>query len=251
MSIFQECGNADHPLARIDARVKLVFVLALLVLTLSNRGFFFITLVLGFSAACCAFLRIPLRRLAIRFSEPLFIAGMLVLLKCLYSGQKELFTHSAFGLTIAVHSDGLRDGLLIAGRIMATVSLVALLGFSTTVTNLMSALAWFRVPRTFIEIFMLSFRYIFVLFEDAEGIYQAQKNRLGYSTIRRGLGSFGVLAGSLVLKAFDRSHAVTVAMVQRGYDGTMPVLNQRPVRTAEVVGLLLGIGMFGVLWKLL
>ena len=51
---------------------------------------------------------------------------------------------------------------------------------------------------------MFAYRYIFVLLDDATVIYSAQKNRLGYSTIRRGLSSFGVLAGSLTLKAFDQ-----------------------------------------------
>jgi cobalt/nickel transport system permease protein len=98
---------------------------------------------------------------------------------------------------------------------------------------------------------MFAYRYIFVIFEDAQVIYNAQKNRLGYSGLRRGLNSFGTLTGSLVLKAFDRSHAITVAMIQRGYDGDMPMLKHKPFRPSEVFIALLIICSMGVAWKIL
>jgi cobalt/nickel transport system permease protein len=114
----------------------------------------------------------------------------------------------------------------------------------------MAGLSWFRVPKGFIEILMFAYRYIFVLFEDAQVIYQAQKNRLGYSTIRRGLSSFGTLAGSLTIKAFDNSQSTTVAMVQRGYDGDMPMLSHRPFKSTEVVTSTLVLLIMGVIWKI-
>jgi cobalt/nickel transport system permease protein len=129
------------------------------------------------------------------------------------------------------------------------VSLVALLGFSTSFTDLMAALAWLRVPRGFIEIALFAWRYLFVLFDDAQVVYSAQKNRLGYVGYRRGLRSFGTLAGALVIKAFDNSQNITTAMVQRGYDGNMPILRHKPFRIAEVLASLLVIVVMGVMWQ--
>ena len=97
---------------------------------------------------------------------------------------------------------------------------------------------------------MLAYRYIFVLLEDAMVIYNAQKNRLGYSSVRRGLNSFGTLSGSLVLKAFDHSQNTTVAMVQRGYDGNMPLLKHKPFKLSEVVASALFIVAMGCIWNL-
>ena len=65
-----------------------------------------------------------------------------------------------------------------------------------------------------------------------------------------GLSSFGVLAGSLVLKAFESSQNTTVAMVQRGYDGTMPMLDHRPFKHSEVTASLVLIIAAGFLWKI-
>ena len=94
---------------------------------------------------------------------------------------------------------------------------------------------------------MFAWRYLFLLFDDAQVVYAAQKNRLGYAGYRRGLRSFGTLAGALVIKAFDNSQTVTTAMVQRGYDGTMPLLRHRPFKFAEVVASLCIVVGMGIL----
>lgn len=240
----------DHALNRIDARVKLLFCLAALIMVLSCRGVFFPLLVFSLCVALSAWMRVPLKVFLLRFSEPFFIAGVLVLLKFLFSGHETLVTVAIAGIEISGYRDGLLDGLHIAARIAGAVSLVAVLGFSTPFTDFVAALSWCRVPKGLVEIFLFAYRYIFVLFEDAMVIYSAQKNRLGYSSIRRGLNSFGVLAGSLVLKAFEHSENVTTAMVQRGYDGNLPLLRQRPLPFSEILGSLLCITALGVVWRL-
>jgi cobalt/nickel transport system permease protein len=186
----------------------------------------------------------------LRFSEPLFIAAVVLLLKFFFSGKDILFSFSIIGIDIVGHRDGLMEGLMIGSRILGAVAIVALVGFSTPFTEFMAGLSWLRVPKGFIEILMFAYRYIFVLLDDANVIYSAQKNRLGYSSMRRGLSSFGVLAGSLTLKAFDNSHNTTVAMVQRGYDGNMPLLRHKSFKLSEIAASVVFVAGMGFLWKL-
>ncbi len=161
------------------------------------------------------------------------------------------FLQSIFlNINISGYKDGLMDGLMIAVRIMGAVSIVTVMGFSTPFTEFIAGLSWLKVPKGFIEILMFAYRYIFVLFDDAMVIYNAQKNRLGYSNIRRGLGSFGILTGSLMLKAFEHSHNITVSMIQRGYDGNMPILKHKPFKLSEVVVSVLAITAMGIVWKI-
>lgn len=251
MQLFSEGIRTEHGLSGIDARVKLVFALILLGLVLSYKGFIFPVIILSGCLASCMYIKVPLKVFLLRFSEPLFVIIMLVLLKFFFSGSDVMFSVRVSGITITGHADGLKEGLTIACRILSAVSVLALLGFSTPFTALMSALSWLRVPKGFVEILMFAYRYIFVIFEDAQVIYNAQRNRLGYAGLRRGLGSFGTLAGSLVLKAFDRSHAITVSMIQRGYDGDMPMLKHKPFRAMEVSGAVLIVSVMGVAWKIL
>lgn len=237
-------------LSRFDARVKLICALALLVMVLSYRGLAFPLLVAAMSLGVCLGMGVRVRLLLARFAQPLFIAGVVMLLKLVVSGHDLLFTFTVAGMDISGYSDGLREGALIAARIVGAVSVVALVGFSTTFTETMAALAWLRVPRGLIEVALFAWRYLFVLYEDAMVVYHAQKNRLGYAGYRRGLSSFGTLTGALVIKAFDNSQTITTAMVQRGYDGTMPLMRQKPFRLTEVAAALLVVAGLGVLWRI-
>lgn len=242
--------TAAHPLTGLDARVKLLSALMMLVMVTSCRGFLFPLLVAALSFGLCLAVGARPRVLAIRFAEPLFLVVMVIILKLFFSGHEPLFSINLFGREMVGHLDGLLEGLLIAARIGGAVTLVALLGFSTPFTEMMAALAWLRVPRGFIEVALFAWRYLFVLFEDAMVVYHAQRNRLGYAGYRRGIRSFGTLAGVMVIKAFDNSQTITTAMVQRGYDGTMPLIRQKPFRVAEVSMALLVVALMGAIWRI-
>jgi cobalt/nickel transport system permease protein len=249
MELFSEYFKKDHILSKIDARVKILVSLAILIMVLSYKGFVLPLFVTSLCLFLCMWMRIPLKVFLLRFSEPVFIASIIILLKLFFSGKDVLFSINILSINVSGHRDGLLDGLMIASRILGAVSIVAVMGFSTPFTEFIAGLSWLRVPKGFIEILMFAYRYIFVLFEDAMVIYNAQKNRLGYSNIRRGLGSFGSLAGSLMLKAFEHSHNITVSMIQRGYDGNIPMLRHKPFKTAEIIVSALFITAMGFIWK--
>ena len=93
------------------------------------------------------------------------------------------------------------------------------------------------MPKTFIELTLLVYRYIFVLLEEILAIRDAQKVRLGYHNWRKSMRSIGVLGGSLTLFAYDRAERVFEAMVVRGYTGAMAItytgrLNRKDYITA-------------------
>jgi cobalt/nickel transport system permease protein len=251
MSFFSDYLKEGHILSKIDARLKILAALAVLVMVLSCRGFALPLLVMSLCLLLGVMMRVPVRSFMLRFSEPVFIASIIILLKFLFSGSDTLFSVDVMGIKVAGHKDGLLDGLMIASRILGAVSIVAVMGFSTPFTEFIAGLSWLKVPRGFIEVLMFAYRYVFVLIEDATVIYNAQKNRLGYSNLTSGLSSFGTLAGALVLRAFEHSHAITVSMVQRGYDGNMPMLKHKPFKPAEVIVSALFITAIGFVWKIL
>jgi len=242
--------DKEHILTGIDARVKFIVALAVLVMVLSYRGFVFPMVVVLLNIGLCIKMKVPVRVFVLRVLEPIFIVFVIIMLKFLFSGKEVLFSFSLSGFIVTGHRDGLIEGLMIGSRVIGAVSVLAVLGFSTPFTDLISGLSWMGIPRSFIEISMFAYRYIFVLLEDAMVIYDAQKNRLGYSSLRRSLSSFGTLAGSLMLKAFDHSQNTTAAMVQRGYDGSMPVLKHKPFRLSEIAGSAFFIVVMGCIWTL-
>jgi cobalt/nickel transport system permease protein len=225
--------------------VKILSALALLVMVITCHSLAFPIVVSLLSLGLCLSLGVRPKILLLRFSEPLFIATGILVLKLLFSGTTPLFTFHLAGWELVGHRDGLLDGARVAGRILGGASLLAVVGFSTPFTDLLAALSWLRVPRVLIDIALFAWRYLFLLLEDAQVVYHAQRNRLGYIGYGRGLRSFGTLAGVLVIKAFDNSQSITTAMVQRGYDGEMPLLAHKPLRVAEVFSAFLVISVIG------
>jgi cobalt/nickel transport system permease protein len=248
MEAFSEHFRKEHFLTTTDARVKLIVVLVLLVMVLSYKGILFPLLIAAASFFICLRMRIPLRVMFLRFSQPMFIALVVLLLKFFFSGKETLFSINFLGLAITGHTDGLIEGTRITSRIIGGVSLVVMLGFATPFIEFVAALSWLRVPKAFIEIMTFAYRYLFVFLEDGLTIYQAQKNRLGYSGIRKGLKSFGTLTGSLVLRSFEQSQKTSEAMMQRGYTGDLPILKGKPLRAVEVALAVVFIFFAGSIW---
>ena len=244
----QSSGN--NPLCNADARVKLFVALSLLLMVVSSKGFVFPLLVGGASLGICLYLKVRARLLLTRFAEPLFIAAVVLLLKALGTGATPLWNIHLPFMEIILYKEGLHEGFRLSSRIVGGVAVVAAVGFATTFTELLAALSWFRVPREVTEVALFAWRYLFVLGDDAQVIHSAQKNRLGYVGVRRSFRSFGTLAGALVIKAFDASQTMTSSMMQRGYDGNMPLLKHSPFRKSEVIMSLLLIFGMGVFWRL-
>ncbi len=194
-------AKRDNRLTRMDARNKVVLAVFLLLLNLWG-GTALSLFISASSLLTLIYLKIPARTLLIRLLEPLGVAGVVILVKLYFIGWS-----------------GLPEGLMIASRIIGAVSLILLLSMTTPVDALLKALSWFRVPRTWTDVALLTYRYIFVLLEDAYVVYSAQRVRLGYLGIGRSLQSFGTLAGAIVIRAYDQAMATSQAMRLRGYVG--------------------------------
>ena len=235
MKIFSENLNRENFLSGVDARVKLVVTLALLAMVLSYKGVMFPLCIAAGSFSICLMMRVPPRILGMRVFPPMVIALLVLVLKGFFTGSENIFSVHIFGLDVTGSREGLAEGLQIMSRIVGGVSLVIVLGFATPFIEFMAALSWLRIPRSFIEVMMFAYRYLFVFLEDATTIYSAQKNRLGYSGIKKGLSSFGVLTGSLVLRGFEQSQKTADAMAQRGYTGDIPLLKRKPFRARELM----------------
>ncbi len=250
MELFSENFKRDHLLSKIDARIKLLLALLLLAMLLSYKGFFFPLVVIFICLLLGAVLRVPLRVFLLRLSEPLFISAVVVLLKTFFSGNLSLFSVSLFGLKIAACQEGLMEGLMISCRIIGAVSVLAIMGFSTSFTEFMASLSWLKVPRGFIEVMVFAYRYIFVLLDESLVIYNSQKTRLGYTGLKRGLSSFGTLTGSLLLRVFEHSQNTAMALAQRGFDGRIPMAMERSFRGSEVLGSIIFVLAMGYLWMI-
>ena len=250
MRHLRQQQNEHAAVAAVDPRTRLLAAGLLLVLVISSRGSAFPWQVAGICLPVALIAGMQPRLLLLRMLHPLFIAAVILALKTFLGGGEPVALIHAGTFTLSGRPEGMQEGLLISSRIMGAVSVAVLLGQVMTFTETMAALAWLRVPRGLVDVAMFAWRALFLLYDDAGVVYTAQKNRLGYCGMRRGLKSFGAMAGMLTIRAFDSSQAMTVAMTQRGYDGSLPMLRASRLGRTQLAGLSLFAILASVAWKL-
>ncbi len=115
-----------------------------------------------------------------------------------------------------------------------SISLVVLLTLTTPWTRLLAALRSIGVPRMFILVIGMAYRFIFLLLGSVTEMYEARKARtIGSQAHDRAAREFvSASAGALFGKAHHLSEEVHQAMVARGYRGDAPTL--QGLRTGAV-----------------
>lgn len=220
-------AQKNNVFTRADARVKIFACGVGLALVLGLPGirmsFSFFVLILASLIA----VKIPMRLIMGRIVPPLLLGGVVFLLTLLFhQGQDQAWVFSLAGYHLTVYWESLQIGLGILTKIIGSVSLVMFLSVTTPMHEIGYAMLWFRMPKVLVEILLLTYRYVFVIWEEAARMRDAQTLRLGYpcwrsfSGWRRALRSTVSLMGMVFIRAYDRAESTFSAMQVRAYNGT-------------------------------
>ena len=102
-------------------------------------------------------------------------------------------------------------------------------------TDILDALRKLHFPSLLIELMLLIYRFIFVLFQTASAITVSQQARLGNRDFKTRIRSFGAMGSELFILALKRSNVLYDAMESRCYDGNIRVLTRmQPPRAGEI-----------------
>ncbi|HEY8456945.1 MAG TPA: cobalt ECF transporter T component CbiQ [Actinopolymorphaceae bacterium] len=122
-------------------------------------------------------------------------------------------------------------GLLAAWNILAkaTLGVLAAIVFAATTEqrDFLVGLQRLRVPSLLIQIVAFMVRYLDVITDQLGRMRVARESR-GFTP--KGVRAWPALAksgGALFLRSYERGERVHLAMLSRGYNGTMPVLSAR------------------------
>jgi cobalt ECF transporter T component CbiQ len=241
-------------LQRIEPRVKLVGLFGLLVVTaLAHRA----PVLLAMYAATLALAAAS--RLSISFFVKrvwLFIpvfTGVVVLpatLSVVTHGRIVVPLGTWFGHPVGLTEQGLTSAGLIVTRVATSISLVVLLTLTTPWSKLLAALRGIAVPRMFVVVLGMAYRYLFHLLDSVTDMYTARKARTVTrdTDVAPGRVFVAASAGALLGKAHALSEEVHMAMVARGYRGDARVVGTVRVGVRDAAFLLACVaGIIGVL----
>ncbi|RJK97255.1 cobalt ECF transporter T component CbiQ [Vallicoccus soli] len=138
-------------------------------------------------------------------------------------------------LGVAVSSSGLAAAGALLAKGTLGVAASVLLALTTPPRELLLGLRRLRVPPLLVEIASFMVRYGDVVLAEMRRMRVARASR-GFQA--RHLGHAPVLArsaGALFVRSYERGERVHLAMLSRGWTGSMPVLDEAPTRRADAL----------------
>jgi len=179
-------------LQETDPRIKTAGLLELLILAALLRHWYFLLALSGVTLGLAASSNITIRFFIKRvwLFIPLF-AGIIALpsLFSIFRGGDPLWTIWDFGhevnigpwslgTSLAITYQGIKGATVLVLRVATSVSLAVLLALTTPWADLLKALRVFFVPRTFLLILSMTYRYVFLLLDLAGDMFTARASRL-------------------------------------------------------------------------
>lgn len=148
-----------------------------------------------------------------------------------------------FRLGKLIITAGLISFISIIIKGILTITSGVLLICTTCIEDLAKSLRRIGIPKIFVSQILFTYRYIYVLIENAEQIYNAYMLR---APKQKGVNFriWGSLLGQLLLRSFDRAQRIYNAMSIRGFDGEFHIDNARKFKMKDFIYILLWIIFF-------
>jgi cobalt/nickel transport system permease protein len=212
-------------LQRLDPRVKLAGLLALILATALSARLWVIVAIFALSVTMALLSSLSLFTLmAPLWISALTFTGVIAFPAVFLTPGLVLYRFP--NLNLAITAQGLTSAGFLILRAETSATLALLLVFTTPWTHVLKALRIFRVPIVFVVALGMTFRYILLLLETAHEMFESRKSRtvgkLDRAQYRRlAASSAAVLLG----KSFQLSNEVFLAMQARGFRGEVYVLD--------------------------
>ena len=214
--------HGDTVVHRLPAQCKLVAVLAYVLIVVSTPA----THIWAFAAYACLLAgvagvsQVPFRVVARRMVVELPFVAFAVLLPFVSHGEET----SILGVTVS------ESGLLDAWNLLAkaTLGVVAsiLLAATTEPRTLLLGIERLRMPQLMVQIMQFMFRYADVIGSEMHRMKIARESRAFQARDVRQLRVLSQSAGALFIRSYERGERVHLAMLSRGYDGSMPRIHE-------------------------
>jgi cobalt/nickel transport system permease protein len=229
----------------LDARVKVLVVLALLIGASLSRslwvlvGLYLLTFGLALASAIPA--ETFIRRVWLALP---FFTGVLIL-PALFITPGPALLHLPLGLVLT--RTGLTTALFLLLRVSTSLSLAMLLILTTPWNTVLSALGVLRVPDVFILILGMTYRYIYLLLRIVNDMFLSRKSRtVGRLTSSDERHLLASVSANLLAKSLSLSGEVYLAMQSRGFRGSIVTLKPFRMRLADWLWLCVFLALAGL-----
>ncbi|HEX5412631.1 MAG TPA: cobalt ECF transporter T component CbiQ [Terriglobia bacterium] len=226
----ENTARAEGLLQRMDPRVKLVGILALIVPAAAARSFGVIVGLFAIAVVLAALSRVSCGVLLKRVWIPvLLFTGVIALPAPFVTAGLMVYHLPALGWSIT--AQGLASAGYLVLRSETAATFCVLLVLTTPWNHVLKALRVLRVPAVLVTILGMTYRYLFLVLQSARDMFESRRSRMiGQLTAGERRRVAAASAGVLMSKTFDLSNEVYLAMQSRGYRADVATLDEFQVR---------------------
>jgi cobalt ECF transporter T component CbiQ len=233
----EELAKADGLLQRLDPRVKVIGMLALVVVAAMARRLWVIGALFAVGVAIGALSRVSLGLLAKRvWLAVLLFTAVIALPAPFVVPGRMLWRLPPFDWPVT--AQGLTSACFLVARVETAATLSVVLILCTPWSQLLKALRVLGVPVVFLAILGMTYRYVFLLLQSAQDMFESRRSRImgklkGSESRRVAAASAGVLMS----RTLQLSSDVYSAMISRGFRGEVYVLDDFKTSTLDWITL--------------
>lgn len=200
-------------------RVSLPLIL-LVLMPFVQVGWVGVAVLLATSAINLGLARVPFKIYVESLLAPAFFVATAVLGILVVTATGDSPVIWQFGsLHLFITEESLNTSLLTISRAYGSLGLVYLIAFHNTIWEMGQYMMAVKLPKTFVELFVLCYRFIFILLEEGYEMVHAQDLRLGYSDLKISMNSLSLLISQLFIRTIMRARAMEESLEMRLYSG--------------------------------
>jgi cobalt ECF transporter T component CbiQ len=229
----EELAKGSGLLQRLDPRIKVAGMLALLVASAMARRLWVIGAIFALAVTMAVASRVPLGTLARRvWIAVLMFTGIIGLPAPFIVPGREVWRVPGAGWPVT--AQGLASACYLVARVETAATLSVLLILCTPWSHVVKALRVLRLPVVFVVILGMTYRYILLLLQTAHDMFESRRSRMvgkldGAERRRVAASSAGVLMS----KSLQLSGDVYSAMLSRGFRGEVYVLDDFQISSRD------------------
>lgn len=217
------------PIRSWNPQLKAIVAVAALFFCIgANRMAVSVLVLLTMSAFSILAGRIPWRNYLALLKIPMafLILGTIAIVVGISPKPYGQFFIPVFGYYLYLTGSGMILALGLILKAMAALSAMYMLVLSTPASEVISVFRRLHVPKLFLELMNMIYRFIFVMMDTQCYMKQAAESRLGYCDFKTSCRSFGSTAANLFVVSLKKANIYYDALTARCYDGELLFLEE-------------------------
>lgn len=235
--LSDEYASRDGFLQSLDPRMKFVTLVVFLLAVIMAKS---VTMVAAFYFLCLLLAVISKINLAFFLKRtwvfiPIFSIFIAIpALFSVFTPGDALASFKVLGVNLTITRQGFSGALLFISRVATSVSFAVLISITTKHFELLKVLRTFHVPKVFVMVLGMCYRYIYLFADVVTNTYIAIKSRVGgridHSSGRH-IAAWNM--ASLWYRSYKLNEAVYSAMLSRGYNAEPVAVNDFKTRLID------------------